>query len=112
MKKYLKRLFGIKDYLVCPTCKMVYEPDGQPFDDWCPEHRKPYQEQHALEEWAKGWARRNPEDAKKARTLDQLEMRKSQNQFVQNMAQAQADALQRNQMNAGFSNIFGSQFKI
>lgn len=83
MKNWIKKFIGIKDFVVCQTCSMVYEADGGKFDNWCPEHRKPYMEQYELEQWAAGWARRKPEEARKTKAKDEIEQSKIQDAYSQ-----------------------------
>ena len=90
--KLIKKILGIKEYLTCPTCSMVYEPKGGPFDDWCPEHRKPYVAQYELEQWAMGWARRNPEEARKTRMIDDIESHKQGTSYSQHLGAAMAQS--------------------
>ena len=104
MITWLKKKLGIKQYLTCPTCSMVYEPDGAPFDDWCPEHRKPHIELYELEQWAKRWARNHPEEAKKIKAAEEADIQKMQSAYAQELGgalnsdwfQRQAKGLQNN----------------
>lgn len=86
--KWFKKLLGIKEYLTCPTCSMVYEPDGMPFDDWCPEHRKPHVAQYELEQWALWWAKRDPEEARKIKAAYDAEMVKTRTAYAQELGKA------------------------
>ena len=94
MIKYLKRKLGrihhIKAYKACATCGLLFEPEPREeamFNVWCPEHRKPFLEQRALERWAMDWAARKPTHAKEIKTADDMETNKT---FNQNLAGMQA----------------------
>ena len=104
MIKWLKRKLGI-NYKTCLTCGLLFEPDSREeamFNCWCPEHRKPFLEQRVLERWAVDWAARKPEEARKAKTLDDMETAKSKVQYnqhlagiMQSAAQEQANAMSK-----------------
>ena len=88
MIAYLKRKLGIKDYKVCMICGLLFEPDPREeatFNIWCPEHRKPFLEQRALERWAVNWAARKPNYAKEIKTADDVETNKTKEVFYQNL---------------------------
>ena len=96
MIKYLKRKLGIKDYKVCATCGLLFEPEPREeaiFNVWCPEHRKPFLEQRALERWAVDWAARRPDEAQKVRTLDEMERTGANQAGLQHLAAAQTAIL-------------------
>ena len=96
MIKYLKRKLGIKDYKACATCGLLFEPEPREealFNTWCPEHRKPFLEQRALEKWAVDWAARRPDEAQKVRTLDEMERTGANQAGLQHLAAAQTDIL-------------------
>jgi len=76
MIEYIKRKLGIKDYKVCATCGLLFEPEPREealFNLRCPEHRKPFLEQRALERWAVDWAARKPTHAKEIKMADDME---------------------------------------
>ena len=96
MIAYLKRKLGIKDYKACATCGLLFEPDPREeamFNAWCPEHRKPFLEQRALEKWAVDWAARRPDHARQIKTLDDMEETKANQAGLQHLAAAQTDIL-------------------
>ena len=105
MIAYLKRKLGIKDYKVCATCGLLFEPEPREealFNLRCPEHRKPFLEQRALERWAVDWAARKPTHAKEIKTADDMETNKT---FNQNLAGMQAAALQAQQKNIDYGGL-------
>src|SRR3990167_8981118 len=99
MIKYLKRKLGIKDYKACATCGLLFEPEPREealFNTWCPEHRKPFLEQRALEKWAVDWAARSPEHARQIKRLDEsdsLKKSEASQAGLQHLAAAQTDIL-------------------
>src|SRR3990167_8950050 len=104
MIKYLKRKLGIKDYKACATCGLLFEPkprEEATFNIWCPEHRKPFLEQRALERWAVDWAARRPIHAKEIKMADDVETNKtresSYQKLVGNVAEMQAASRQAQQ---------------
>src|SRR3972149_9422441 len=97
MIEYLKRRLGIKDIKPCLICGLMFEPEPREealFNCWCPEHRKPFLEKRALEEWAVDWAARKPEEARKAKSIDDMETSKQRVEYSQVMEKQIAD-LQR-----------------
>src|SRR3990167_3401511 len=89
MIEYIKRKLGIKDYKACATCGLLFEPEPREealFNTWCPEHRKPFLEQRALEKWAVDWAARKPTHAKEIKMADDVETNKKKELLNQNLA--------------------------